>query len=352
LRAENGHPEPYGVKLWCIGNENYYPHSYHAPEPAEFYAKNLAAWAKRIKELYPDLNLLGVGRTPDWTKVVLDECNEYLDFVTIHYYITANVDNKALVDPHKSLFTAALVEANLKQNIEVLKAANAKYGREANPIRFSVDEWNNRHNINTGKRYSFSRQDDRRQYDVITTATMLNVFLRNSPYVGMANYIFPVNGHGLLKTVGEDDAYRSVAYYVFDLYRKYLVGNLMGVSVEGAGHASARLGDYARLDGDVAADTKSIVQDLCFVDAAATMNESGEICIALTNRSHDATQKIKLNIPKGYRVAEVWSLESEDITAANTADNRDAVQPKLLKEKKSTLSLLPCGLKIVKCVAK
>jgi alpha-L-arabinofuranosidase len=152
--------------------------------------------------------------------------------------------------------------------------------------------------------------------------------------------------------VGEDDAYRSVAYYVFELYRKYLVGNLVGVDVEGAGHASARLGDYARLDGDVAADTKSIVQDLCFVDAAATMNESGEICIALTNRSHDATQKIKLNIPKGYRVAEVWSLESEDITAANTADNRDAVQPKLLKEKKSTLSLLPCGLKIVKCVAK
>ena len=349
LRADNGHPEPYGVKLWCIGNENYYPHAYHTPEPAEFYAKNLAAWAKRIKELYPDLSLLGVGRTPDWTKVVLDECNKYLDFVTIHYYVTAKVDNKALVDPHKSLFTAALVEANLKQNIEVLKAANAEYGREDNPIRFSIDEWNNRHNINTGKRYSFSRQDDRRQYDVITTATMLNVFLRNSPYVGMANYIFPVNGHGLLKTVGEDDAYRSVAYYVFDLYRKHLVGNLLNVDIVGAGVAGARLGDYARLDGDVAADTKTIVQDLCFVDAAATMNESGEICIALANRSHDKSQQIKLNLPNGYRVAEVWSLESNDITAANTAEDRDAVTPQLISEKRSKLSLMPCGLKVVIC---
>lgn len=352
LRAKNGHPEPYGVKLWCIGNENYLGNRFHKSESAQTYATNLAQWSKVVKSIYPDLSLLGVGRTPEWTRIVLDECNEWLDYVTLHYYVTARIDNNSLVDPQKSLFTAALVEANLKQNIEVLKAANAKYGREDNPIRFSIDEWNNRHAVNNGKRFVFSRQDDRRQYDVITTATMLNVFLRNSPYVGMANYIFPVNGHGLVKTAGEGDAYRSVAYYVFDLYRKYLVGDLLSVDIKGAGIASARLGDYARLEGDVAADTKSMVQDLCFVDAAATMNESGDICIALTNRSHEATQKIKLILPDGYRVEEVWSLESQDITAANTADNRDMVQPSLLKERKSTLSLLPCGLKIVRCVAK
>jgi alpha-N-arabinofuranosidase len=306
LRAEHGHPEPYGVKLWCIGNENYYPHNYHTPEPAEFYAANLAQWARAFKRLYPDLSLLGVGRTPDWTKVILDKSGEYIDFVTIHYYIQSYINGDGSLREDNCLFSSAVVEANLKQNIEVLKAANAEYGREDNPIRFSIDEWNNRHNINTGKRYSFSRQDDRRQYDVITTATMLNVFLRNSPYVGMANYIFPVNGHGLLKTAGEDDAYRSVAYYVFDLYRKHLVGNLLNVDIVGAGVAGARLGDYARLDGDVAADTKTIVQDLCFVDAAATMNESGEICIALANRSHDKSQQIKLNLPS--RTAMVLKL--------------------------------------------
>jgi alpha-N-arabinofuranosidase len=119
---------------------------------------------------------------------------------------------------------------------------------------------------------------------------MLNVFLRNAPYVGMANYIFPVNGHGLLKTVGENDAYRTAAYYVFELYRKYLVGNLMGVYVEGAGLPMVRLGDYVRqgnaawLDGDIDPSTYSIVQDICFVDATATMNDNGDICIALSNR--------------------------------------------------------------------
>ena len=350
-RAENGHPEPYSVKLWCIGNENYYPHAYHTPEPAEFYAKNLATWAKKFKELYPDLSLLGVGRTPDWTKVILEESGEYIDYVTIHYYIQSYIDkNNLLTEPHKGLFTSALVEANLKQNIEVLKAANAKLGREANPIRFSVDEWNHRHKPETSA-WNTDRKDDRRQYDVITTSTMLNVFLRNAPYVGMANYIFPVNGHGLLKTVGENDAYRTAAYYVFELYRKYLVGDLMGVYVEGAGHPMVRLGDYAWLDGDVVENTKSIVQDLCFVDAVATMNDNGDICIALSNRSHDKSQKVKLDLPDGYSVAEVWSLESQDIKAVNTAANRNAVQPKLIENSGTALSLLPCGLKIVKCIA-
>lgn len=352
LRARNGHAEPYGVKLWCIGNENYLGNRFHKGESAETYATNLAHWAKVIKSIYPDLNLLGVGRTPDWTKVVLDKCNEWIDYLTLHFYVSAHIDNTTLLDPHKSLFTAALVEANLKENIEVLKAANAKYGREENPIRFSIDEWNNRHSVKSGEKFYFTRQDDRRQYDVITTATMLNVFLRNSPYVAMANYIFPVNGHGLVKTVGENDAYRSVIYYVFELYRKHLVGKLLNVDIAGAGVANVRLGDYARLDGDVTASTRSIEQDLCFVDAAATMNDSGEICIALTNRSHDKAQKIKLDIPEGYSVAEVWSLESDDIAATNTPENRDAVQPELLKEKKSTLSLKPCGLKIVVCRAK
>ncbi len=352
LRAKNGHHEPYDVKLWCIGNENYLGNRFHKSESAETYANNLAKWSKVIKSIYPDLRLLGVGRVPEWTKEVLKKCNEWIDYVTLHFYISAHIDNNALVDQEKSLFSAALAEANLKQNIEVLKAANAQYGRVKNPIRFSIDEWNNRHAVNNGEKFIFSRKDDRRQYDVITTATMLNVFLRNSPYVGMANYIFPVNGHGLIKTVGESDAYRSVVYYVFELYRKHLVGNLLHVDIEGAGIADARLGDYARLVGDITDETRDMVQDLCFVDAATTMNEYGEIYIALTNRSHNATQKIKINLPDGYHIDAVWSLESKDISTANTADNRNKVQPILRKEKKSLLSLLPCGLKIVKCVAK
>lgn len=352
LRAKYGHPEPYNVKLWCIGNENYLGNRFHKGESAEVYATNLAHWAKVIKSIYPDLSLLGVGYKSDWTKVIVDKCHQWLDYVTLHFYYTSRIEDKAMIDPAKTLFAGALVEVNIKENIAVLNRANEKYGRAENPIRISVDEWNNRHSVKNGEKFYFTRQDDRRQYDVVTVAAMLNIFLRNSPYVAMGNYIFPVNGHGLVKSVGEDEAYRSATYYVFELYRKYLSGNLAATEIVGPGYANARLGDYSHLDGDVAARTRELKEDLCFVDAAATVNDRGELCIAVVNRSHDKVQKVELNLPEGYKVVEVLSIESEDITAANTIDNRETVMPKNLKVKKQNLTLSPCGLQIVRCVRK
>lgn len=349
LRAKYGHPEPYNVKFWCIGNENYLGNRFHKGESAQVYATNLAHWAKIIKNIYPDLSLLGVGHKSDWTKVVVDTCHEWLDYVTLHFYYTSKIEDKAMIDPAKTLFAGALVEANIKENIAVLNQANEKYNRQANPIRISVDEWNNRHSVKSGEKFYFTRQDDRRQYDVVTVAAMLNIFLRNSPHVAMGNYIFPVNGHGLVKSVGEDQAYKSATYHVFELYRKHLSGNLVSATIAGPGYANARIGDYSHLDGDVAARTREIRQDLCFVDAAATVNDCGELCIAVVNRSHDKEQEITLNLPDGYKIIEVMSVESENITAANTIDNTETVMPKVVKVKKTKLNLSPCGLQIVRC---
>src|SRR3546814_5229265 len=44
------------------------------------------------------------------------------------------------------------------------------------------------------------------------------------PHVGMANYIFPANAHGLIRTVGNDDAYQAPIYHVFKQYREQMIG--------------------------------------------------------------------------------------------------------------------------------
>src|SRR3546814_9143628 len=76
-----------------------------------------------------------------------------------------------------------------------LGAMNSKLSRTDHPIRLSVDEWNNRHSVESDGKYTFSRQSPRRQFDVAVVGGMLNAFIRQSPHVGMANYIFPVNAH-------------------------------------------------------------------------------------------------------------------------------------------------------------
>lgn len=345
-RAANGHPEPYKVKYWCIGNENYLTaRGLHKSETAEEYSSLLKLWAKTLKTVCPDLSLLGVGYNAPWNKVVLKECGDQLDFLTLHYYMSARIKDNDIEEPWKTLFGPVRFEESLKVNIGVLKEYNLASGRSNNPLYYSIDEWNNRHSVFADEKYSFTRKDDRRQFDVAGTAGMLNVFLRNSPYVAMANYIFPVNGHGLLKTVGNDDAYKSANYHVFDLYRKYMEGCVLSTKVEGPGMTGIRLGDL-RMDGEYDMDTETSL-DLCFIDCAATVSGDGSIRVALTNRSYDKAQKVKVVIPEGYHLTEAVGVQSDDVTSANTPSERDNVQPRSVKVKANTLTIKPCGLVIL-----
>ena len=70
-RAANGHEEPYGVKYWCLGNENYLGNRFHQSESAATYASLLATYASAIKRAFPSVSLLGVGHTGTWNTTVL-----------------------------------------------------------------------------------------------------------------------------------------------------------------------------------------------------------------------------------------------------------------------------------------
>ena len=234
-RVQNGHQRPYNVKYWCIGNENYGPYGVHKAETAEVYSDKLYQWAKTIRSLYPDLKLLGVGHLYGWNDTVLSKNGALIDFLTLHYYMGAQIKENVLMDPAYTIFAPAKVEANIKKSAERLGKENQRLRRTDCPIRFSIDEWNNRHAVYDGVKFGFTRKDSRRLFDVATVAGMLNVFIRQSPAVGMANYIFPVNGHGLIKTVGDDDAYKTPVYFVFELYRHYMIGKKIDMEINGSG---------------------------------------------------------------------------------------------------------------------
>ena len=348
LRAANGHAEPYGVRLWCLGNENYLRAIIHKEETAEQYSDMLVAWSKRLKAIDKNLSLLGVGHVSTWNKTVINRVGDELDYLTLHYYLTSQVKDGELLKPEKTLFASARVEENLKVNIPLLKSYNEKSGRKKNPLRFSIDEWNNRHKVWGGDRYSFTRKDDRRMYDVACTATMLNVFLRNSPHVAMANYIFPVNGHGLLKTVGECDAYKSASYHVFDLYRRYMAGSTLSIDVSGPGKNGIRLSE-TNVEGDNEKSVDDMVCNLCYIDCAATSADKGKtICVALVNRSYTEQQTVSLQLPGRYKAAEAWAVEADDVKAANSREERDKVKAERIDVVGHQVTIKPCGLIIIK----
>ena len=58
--AENGHPEPYGVKYWNIGNELYLPTELGATNGRE-YGKGFKRFAQAMRAVDPDIQLVAVG---------------------------------------------------------------------------------------------------------------------------------------------------------------------------------------------------------------------------------------------------------------------------------------------------
>src|SRR5690606_30281797 len=60
LRARDGHPEPYRVKYWGIGNETGYVHEIGASNAVE-YAETYLAFASAMRAVDPEITLIASG---------------------------------------------------------------------------------------------------------------------------------------------------------------------------------------------------------------------------------------------------------------------------------------------------
>lgn len=349
IRAKNGHAEPYNVKYWGLGNENYESWGRHNRESAEAYAARLYEWSVAIRDRYPDLKLLAVGYHLGWDSVILEKCNSLIDYITQHYYVVTKIAGGEIANSQNALFASLRIEAHLGKVGEMIERISPASSRANRPLKISVDEWNNRHYVD-GK---LLRQDPRRQFDVAVTATTLNAFIRQSQYVEMANYIFPVNAHGLIRTIGDNRAYETSIYGVFYQYRKWMVGDRIEVSVKGPG---LKPSDFkAAVQGDAGSEKVSIKASEgapTFIDASAVRGSDGAIAISLVNRSYEHPQKVHITVPQGYVVRKKWILESESPNAMNTPESQDTVKPR--EETISSnltsidIDILPTGLQLIR----
>lgn len=76
LRAANGHPEPYRIKYWNIGNEMYGPWQMGFMPPEHYMIKH-NRFAAAMRAVDPGIVLIGVGAMPD--EMTIDQCFYYID---------------------------------------------------------------------------------------------------------------------------------------------------------------------------------------------------------------------------------------------------------------------------------
>ncbi len=108
-RAANGHPEPYHVKFWNIGNEMWGSYQYGYMPLAQYTVKH-NLFAKAMRQVDPSIILIGSGAMPDtmtgskeslklgdklipeylgpadWTGALFLKCLGNMDMISEHYY--------------------------------------------------------------------------------------------------------------------------------------------------------------------------------------------------------------------------------------------------------------------------
>lgn len=239
-RIANGHSEPYGVKLWGIGNEAGGKWELGYFDNAGDYVKRAREFAMAMKEADPGIELIGCGAhfpvldgnydvplgyfpnpSDNWNREVLDRMFDYLDYINIHDYIGHDykddiMQNWEAMGPEKvhyylSEYMQVLEDAYriMREDIRLVQHKH----RSFKPIKVALDEYNPwyRSDENTFCNYTVA--------DGLLTASYFNIFIRNADIAALCNMAQLVNVlPAIVAESGKGRSYRTAVSYVQELF--------------------------------------------------------------------------------------------------------------------------------------
>jgi alpha-N-arabinofuranosidase len=278
LRAENGHADPYGVRLWSIGNENYGPWEMGARDSAEWgrYVREAAKMMRRVDgsivlaaaalvDFDWDLDLL-----IDWNLDLLRQAGPQIDLLAIHGYAVLR-DGAGYLE---SLAEIGFAESRIRRAEHVLALLGLQ-----DRVRIAFDEWNPRGWNFPGfdgrerpDQSAWLRNDANSVYtmaDAILHASFLNSCLRHCGSIAMTNLSPLVNTRGPIFTHPDGIVLRPV-YHICDLYRSLLAGEVLDA--------------YVQMPSFEAEITSERMGTLPWGDAVATVDRpAGTLAFSLAN---------------------------------------------------------------------
>ncbi|HMF31644.1 MAG TPA: alpha-L-arabinofuranosidase C-terminal domain-containing protein [Candidatus Lokiarchaeia archaeon] len=299
-RAANGHPDPYQVPLWGIGNEVFgWWEPWHAKK-SPTYAERYLQFAKAMRARDPSIKLVAVGNSghSDWNRPLLELIRGYVDFLSIHYYVPftgllSNLFGWWGLPANEDVFYAILNSASLFENLAIKAGEDiiATYGEDGlSECKVAFDEWN------LWWRYRQVVRADSPPYllrDGLWSACVLNGFIRQAKYIGMANFAQMVNAIGMILTY-KDKVIVNPHYLAFKLYSDAWLDRLLPVTVDSPPLASKKF-------------TRTIPALTCpLLDISAMVSEDGDhVTIFCVNKHFsdavDAT--IEFSGLEGQRIA-------------------------------------------------
>jgi len=258
-RGRNGRAEPYGVDLWCLGNEMDGPWQLGHTNASE-YTRRAREAAAAMREVTPDIEVVACGSSdpklpshPAWSITVLDEFGEGLEYLSLHRY-ARNFRRKS----REFLGFGRTVDDQIEETARLCDEARARHGHER-PTRISFDEWNVWYKTGhqTLLRWAVpSRFGGRAPHlieevynleDALVVAQFLNSFIRHADVVRIANLAQAVNVIAPLLTKGDDLLVQSI-FHAFRMFSDRRDGDALRVEAAGPTYETRRFGTVPEVD--------------------------------------------------------------------------------------------------------
>jgi alpha-N-arabinofuranosidase len=353
LRAANGHPAPYKVTWWNIGNEMYGPWQLGHMQLQQYTIKH-NLFAEAMREVDPSIKIVAVGATPaemgttgsaraitgkavaeyggpaDWDGAMLSNSKGYFDALAEHLYPKGNqafdADKQAFVPVEESMTDHARRLPNrVKCAVEAWEEYQKRFpSLDMRSIPIALDEWVPG---NPGVRSSM--------FTALSSAEAMHELFRNSGWFLMSAYTH------LTGLVSIDRIATSVfpVGKMFELYRRHFGVTPVAVTGNAPQHEVKGLVGLDKPKVSSGSDTYPL-------DAAAALAADGKaLTVAIVNPT-ESEQQIDVSFQsvafegggKRWRIAAAdWNPQNQPgkppaldiVESAVTESPRRLVIPKL-----------------------
>ena len=336
LRAKNGHPEPYNIKYWCLGNEM--EGSWQAGHlSAEDYTKKALEAAKIMRWVDPSIKLVACGSSYEmlptyleWDRVMLTELYDQVDYISTHNYtMNSGQGTTNFLAAYKQLDTH--IKASSKA-VEFVKAKN-HFDKD---IKICLDEWNvwnfqdikldslddlaglTTFEMTSAEKWEVAPSILQEKYsllDALVVGGLGITLLNNVDTVEIACLAQLINVIAPITTIRNGGIFKQTIYHPFHMLSKYGHGVTMKAVVD-------------------AETYKCEFGDLPIVEPAVVYNEeTDEVRVFVLNCSQDEDTEFEMEL-QGYgdkKVKKHLVLNGDDLEARNTFEDPDSVVMKELE---------------------
>ncbi len=317
LRRSHGHSEPYGIRLWCLGNEMDGSWQMGHKTAAE-YGRLAQETGRLMKMVDPTIQLVACGSSNTgmstfgyWEDQVLEQCYDQVDYLSLHTYY-GNPDDCT------SDFLASSLDMDrfISSIVSVCDSVRARK-RGKHPIHLSFDEWNVWYHskaqdleIPRWSEAPHQLEDVYNLEDALLVGSMLITLLRHADRVKIACLAQLVNVIAPIMT-DKQSAWAQTIFYPYLHASRMARGTVLQTQVRCPAYES-RFGDAP------------------FLDAVVIENsEKKTLTLLAVNKDLEEDMEITMDLRQypNLQAARQLVMTGPDLKAANTSGQPRRVVP-------------------------